>query len=1623
MISTRRKRAHTKRNNRHKKTIKRVIHRQTKRKNKERRKRITKKRRGGGLTSFLSKVGTAVGTGLSKVGTGLASGTTILKDGAKGAVHGLAVGTQAAARAATTGDLNVSAAYRSIDKGEDYNAYKLGQMKKQKQIMVGDRFQSEKDKLQYNLVQDIVKKTKSIHSKSSLNSIMIMLCNYLHDNYGLDKPTKGDLKINDLTSDELEAFIQQNDEYESTLKDKTPVKDKTTGPTLLDMIHVLKQLTKLREKMEKEELLIQEAMEIQKDIRAIQTEYNTQLDENIKNVNAYVTYVNQYITQNIRENAFEKLPESYNKSTIANFYNIGNDIQTKMNNIKINTLGNLISIPIYPSNKDFNALQQEYNDIQKLSELDSDLSNRKYTIDSLILPIILELFNNDNFTDKDITSIIDKAINTYLNGNAEEDLLKNTFNIIGTADTADFAETMDGKPIDKEWLLYSIQTLSDKVNGIILQTNTADNSLFYKLLYENFKPIKDKDVTDDNKHLFHRVSAIKKILGIKPKLYKKELLSMHTKIAKIVNQYNLFFNQVFVIDSKDQSDSTGKEFKTLPNRRTEPSEQQQAEDIQLKIYESMIDNVQFLEKPKNTISANPNELTLETVPKAEPEPEAEDEAEAKDQAKAEPGAGPEAIPSSSSQVIPEPPKNIKMEQLLDFEYYKKYFPVKTFPEFLEWHNDPKSEFKPDATKCLMMKFNTNFDNTSRIKHPYGMGLHIESSIFSEITEIQKYAFYFSVLLKRIHDLYENAPEDTEYEKYIIDNGNKYTGWSKMSQTTSAISRGFKSAFGYGNSEPPKEVGRKIGGKNKKHNKRSRKPRMRRQKKSRYTRKRGGLNLNWGIADKISAVGRALGDKKLPFDNEQKTKYEFLMYFDKIHDLYINNVFRYDVELTGPDTILSPEANRYIDILKEQELNGIYDEKEELKAMRKFYRDAVDRTTLWSNRFGEAITQGKRVGNFFKKLGNGQMHVYKNAGKFGTTIKNIIKQSASFVYRNGATGTLLMTLQLVANVANVVMIVYPISAPLMGGVILAAGALRLSILVIASPFLVPPVVLLQQKSDIMNVVKNSLRRDSNGNIVNGNFYEKFVNDNYDFLAGLKCGQSVKNKIVYNVSIQLKYETEQTIRNATRGQFFNPVGKANTVSKTPIDETIQPNAAAPKEKSADVAIQETVKKLIENKIIPEKYGEDDNITGKEIARYYIDEMTNEYNTNFYNMISLMGETDVVNEYLQNKDKRNRKYVKNEIYKLQLLLKMECLKIYKELKNVNTTVLYNFYNTEYQNKRMEETMVYGSKKYMEKHVEKAIIDVFANFWGKELNVGKELKVGEQSDTKRKFNSIHFKLSRHLYVNDILIAKLKSKFQNIDNILGITIEQSNANSKPVTESKPVDKSEPVDESSTFTFNKEYIKQFIDKAKNLCETTTGYHFTMSQEKADLCYAIKKLRDEIEKQFDIALSYYDKKSSNTYPTANELTGLKRFLPIMYNIAMRGYLHYKMTPPSVYLPENSKYLNSTLSAKYIRWFINQPHDFDTVKLQTEAINYIRTKYISNKLKKQRLTIAETDIPTKIDEFNKSSLQVCSFANENDCIQQGIDPDNVELYIKERDIVQIFELWLVKNYSKYAPTNQN
>jgi hypothetical protein len=155
--------------------------------------------------------------------------------------------------------------------------------------------------------------------------------------------------------------------------------------------------------------------------------------------------------------------------------------------------------------------------------------------------------------------------------------------------------------------------------------------------------------------------------------------------------------------------------------------------------------------------------------------------------------------------------------------------------------------------------------------------------------------------------------------------------------------------------------------------------------------------------------------------------------------------------------------------------------------------------------------------------------------------------------------------------------------------------------------------------------------------------------------------------------------------------------------------------------------------------------------------------------------------------------------------------------------------------------------------------------------------------------------------------------------------------------------------------------------------------------------------------------------------------LKPFLPIMYNIAMRGYLHYKMTPPSVYLPDKSKYLDSTLSAKYIRWFIPQ---YNHIKLQinnkdtlkNEAVNYIRTKYISNSLRKQRLTITETDIPAKIDEFNNSQPKLCNFVNTDDCIQQGIDPDNVELYIKERDIVQIFELWLVKNYSKYTPNNK-
>jgi hypothetical protein len=746
-----------------------------------------------------------------------------------------------------------------------------------------------------------------------------------------------------------------------------------------------------------------------------------------------------------------------------------------------------------------------------------------------------------------------------------------------------------------------------------------------------------------------------------------------------------------------------------------------------------------------------------------------------------------------------------------------------------------------------------------------------------------------------------------------------------------------------------------------------------------------------------------------------------MYFDKIHDLYINNVFRYDVELTGPDTTLSPEANKYIDILKEQELNGIYDEKEELRGMRQFYRDAVDRTTLWANRLGEAETQLERAGNFLKKLGNGQMHVYKNAGKFATTIKNMVKQTASFVYRNGITGSVVMTLQMVANIANIIMVVYPLSAPLMGGVILAAGVIRFSLLVIASPFLAPPVVLLQQKSDIMNVVKNSLRKDSNGNIVNGNFYEKFVNDNYDFLAGLKYGQNVKNNIVYNVSIKLKYETAEKniINTKITGLLFNPLGNV-TDKQNNIDETIQPpNQAAPKEKSVDEVIDQTVQTLIDNKIIPYKYGKN-SITGKEIARYYIDEMTNEYNTNFYNMISLMGETDVVNEYLQNKDKRNRKYVKNEIYKLQLLLKIECLRIYKEFnKKLDISQLYNFYNTEYQNKRMEESMVYGSKKYMEKHVEKEIIDVFSKYWDTKINVTRIVTKSQSTESNNHiFNSGYFKFYRSLYVNDILIAKLKSKFQSIDKILSIPPCTLESPPSPQVNSKDPQR---LDQSTHFKFNVEYINTFIDKAKIECDAMTSVF--NSKEKKDLCNSIKQLKYEIEKQIDIALSYYDKTTSNKYPTVKD--ELKKFLPIMYNIAMRGYLHYKMTPPSVYLPTDSKYLyDSTLSAKYIRWFITQymTQSDDKNNLTNEAVNYIRTKYISNNLRKQRLTITETDIPAKIAEFNNSQQLLCNFVNETDCMEKGIDPDNVELYIKERDIVQIFELWLVKNYSKYTPTNK-
>ena len=191
----------------------------------------------------------------------------------------------------------------------------------------------------------------------------------------------------------------------------------------------------------------------------------------------------------------------------------------------------------------------------------------------------------------------------------------------------------------------------------------------------------------------------------------------------------------------------------------------------------------------------------------------------------------------------------------------------------------------------------------------------------------------------------------------------------------------------------------------------------------------------------------------------------------------------------------------------------------------------------------------------------------------------------------------------------------------------------------------------------------------------------------------------------------------------------------------------------------------------------------------------------------------------------------------------------------------------------------------------------------------------------------------------------------------------------------------------------------------------------MTKDEADVCREYAVLKKDIDRQFDIAVYYFKNKVGNIYPQLNNSdpkSDLRPILLIMYHIANRGYLQYKMTPASAYTSSN--YTCSSVGCeKFIRWFItNNKIDKLSKTLQNEAVQYIRTKYISNSLRKQRLTITENDITKKIDEFNSSYNESLNFNNFNTVSFKDDDP----LYIKEGDVVQLFEQWLVEKYSDYT-----
>ncbi len=724
------------------------------------------------------------------------------------------------------------------------------------------------------------------------------------------------------------------------------------------------------------------------------------------------------------------------------------------------------------------------------------------------------------------------------------------------------------------------------------------------------------------------------------KFYKSELLSFMYKVARIVNEYHIFLNDVFQTT----------QFTTI-KRRDYPLEQE------------MIDETAALINGINL---------LKTLTQAPPEAQTTNVGSKNDNTT--PVIDNENLPTepstpSQSQQQPQPQNN------------------EVQPPVSQWIVRQINEKIDTAKTTKGTCFSLNSTNTKISEHPYYPNPLNTDFVFCEIDELVRHAQIFTAMLQILHNIYTTSSNISD-NKTIMALGKTYIGNSKFMQKYSSIMSGTKMIGNLAYSGVASSLRKASGyltskkndatdttapttatyGGNRKVMRTKRVIVGKRYYKGRpdpsFQIRGGGFfsSISNGASKAAMFMDQQTGVSKIgnritsmttskELSPAQKTKYELMLYLDKMYDLFKVNGFDRGEEILGNELgHLSPVAREFVERKIQDDLTSVKDLKIKLDTRIAEYKNTVSASFRMKYALDETITQGNKLANFLRRVGNGQMQL-KEKAKFlmGSTIKSM-RSLLGFMNRNGLVGYAIGFLHIAANVLPFFTPVFP---PAMALSFVASGA-KYALIMLSAPVLEAPPIILKRKEDIMKAAEAMMRHDSNGKVKDADFLKKML-EYYDFLS------DVKTKQAYNISFTYDASGTQQTPNISQDIIEKATEEVQGVLQT-----------------------KQIKFL-------------DKQAEEQVIKYYVSEYSAYYSISLVEAlqtISIGGETSPFKRYLDKRALLNKMYIENEIAKYETLIKLYNAQTNEtqnaeEIKNLKE---------EYEKIRIPENMQFGSLKNLE-------------------------------------------------------------------------------------------------------------------------------------------------------------------------------------------------------------------------------------------------------------------------------------------------------------------------------------